>query len=281
MDENGTAPLSGRTILVTRVAEQAEPLCRALELCGATAIVLPMVEFAAPDDYAPLDAALKGIAEFRWLFLTSQNAVRALAERSAELNISLPGAAREVRIAAVGPATADAATKAGLRVTYTALKHRGTSLAAELASEVPGWRVLLPRSDRANPVLPEMLRKMGAEVVEVIAYRTINAAETSESQRALSGSLIGDVDAVVFFSPSAVEAFIQREHGGDILSAAATHQDKFAIVAIGEVTATALRKSGVHRPIVAADTSVDAVMNALKDFFAAQSEFGSEGIAKP
>lgn len=280
MDEPRAGPLAGRNILVTRVAEQAAPLCRALEECGAKAIVLPMVEFAPPEDFGPLDAALKEIGEFRWVFLTSQNAVRALAERAAELGISLPDAAHEVRTAAVGSATANAAAKAGLRVTYTALKHQGTSLAAELASEIPGWRVLLPRSDRANPVLPEMLRKMGAEVVEVIAYRTMNVAQPSGSQQAFSDSLPGDVDAVVFFSPSAVEAFIQREQGGNILRAAGSYQGKFAIVAIGEVTAAALRKSGVPRPVVAGNTSVDAVVNALKDFFAAKPQPGSEGIAK-
>jgi uroporphyrinogen III methyltransferase/synthase len=239
-----------------------------------------MIEISPPENYEPLDAALKGIREFRWLFFTSQNAVRALAERSSALGISLSDAAREVRIAAVGPATAEAAAKAGLRVTYTALKHQGSSLVTELAGEVPGWRVLLPRSDRANPVLPEMLRRMGAEVVEVVAYRTMRAAETSDSRGPTSGLPPGGVDGMVFFSPSAVEAFVEREQGKTILRAAASCEGQVAIVAIGEVTAAALRTSGVPHPVQAADTSVEAVVDSLEIFFGVKPKPSSEGMAK-
>ena len=48
----------------------------------------------------------------------------------------------------------------------------GAALAAELAPQLPGRRVLLPRSDRAEDDLPAALRVAGADVTEVVAYRT-------------------------------------------------------------------------------------------------------------
>jgi uroporphyrinogen III methyltransferase / synthase len=268
VSESETGPLVGRTVVVTRAAEQAEPLCRALEGRGARAIAFPLIEFAPPEDSGPLDEALRGIAKFRWLFFTSQNAVRALAERSLELGISLEQATRDVRIAAVGPATAAAARKAGLQVAYTALKHQGTSLASELSGELPGWRMLLPRSDRANPVLPEMLRRMGAEVTEVEAYRTMDVPDSKEAPTRIPELFNGALDSIVFFSPSAVDGFVKRERGAEILRAAAS-SGHAAILAIGEVTAEALRKVGVEQCVQAKDTTVEGVVRALEEFFAA------------
>lgn len=273
MDESGAKPLTGRTILVTRAVQQASEVRQALEERGAKVVVLPMIELAPPEDFGPMDAALQGISEFRWLFLTSQNAVRALAERAVQLGISLPAATRNLRIAAIGPATAEAANKAGLQVAYTALKHQGTSLAKELESEVPGWRVLLPRSDRANPVLPEMLRRMGAQVTEIIAYRTMNAPEAQVTDGI--GPLTGAIDAVLFFSPSAVEAFVTRQGGAEILQAAGSMNSRVAIVAIGETTASALRRAGVVRPLQSADATAESTAAAIEEFFSAQREMGA------
>jgi uroporphyrinogen III methyltransferase / synthase len=260
---------------VTRAAEQAEELCRALEARGAHAIVVPMIEFAPPEDCAPLDAALLEIGKFRWVFLTSQNSARAIQDRAFVLGISLSDVTKEVRVAAVGPATAEAANKAGLRVAYTALKHQGTSLAEELAGEVPGWKVLLPRSDRANPVLPEMLRRMGADVTEVIAYRTMNAPERPDDSTTL-GEVREELDAVVFFSPSAVQSFAEREQGTSLLRAAIALGGRIAMVAIGEITAAALQKAGVARPVRAKDTSVEAVVESMEEFFANSQKVGAE-----
>lgn len=276
MNESGANPLTGRTILITRTIEQSAEVRRALEERGANVVILPMIEFAPPEDYGPLDAALRGISDFRWLFLTSQNAVRALTDRAEQLGISLPERTRGVRIAAVGPATAEAANRAGLRVTYTALKHQGTSLATELSGEVPGWQVLLPRGDRANPVLPEMLQHMGAQVTEIVAYRTMSVPEAEGVGGSSTDSVTGDIDAVLFFSPSAVEAFVARKGGSEILRAVETMNEGVAIVAIGSTTAAALRSVGVGRPLQAADTTPESVVAVIEEFFSARRKMGAQ-----
>jgi uroporphyrinogen III methyltransferase/synthase len=258
--------LQGKRVIVTRAVEQSENLVAELRKNGATTVLVPMVSFAPPEDIAPFDEVLRNLHSFHWLFLTSQNAIRAIQDRSLSLELSMLEMMRGVQIAAVGPATAEAAEEAGLKVTYVAQKHQGVALAQELAERVKGQRVLLPRSDRANQDLVELLNKLGAPVTEVIAYRTIRPAEDEIAKYA--SEIERGADAILFFSPSAVR------HLQDIVGAA-----KFVILsraaaftAIGPVTEKALRAAGVQRIISAKDTQVMAVIDALIDFFSASNQ---------
>src|SRR5712664_4619709 len=130
-----------------------------------------MIAFHPPSDVAPLDKALRNMRSFDWLLLTSANAVRALLERAQSLGVDVTNSFAALRIAAVGPVTAEAARRAGLPVTRVAIKHQGLALAEEFASEFARKRILLPRSNLASAELPDALRRVGAIVTEVVAYR--------------------------------------------------------------------------------------------------------------
>jgi len=265
--------LAGKEILITRAAEQSDSLCRELESRGARPIVCPMIRFGPPEDFAPLDAAILELPHYDWLFLTSQNAVRALVDRSLARGLCLSSLSQGVKVAAVGPATAGAAEEAGFSIAYTASKHQGTALAEELSAQVARKRVLLPRSDRANPDLPESLRQLGATVTEVVAYRTISETESAKG----TDFLTARPQAILFFSPSAVRAFLEQERGAEFLRSIAKFSRRVAIVAIGPVTATALREAGVAQMLQSADASVPAVIDALEEFFAAKEPSLSSG----
>src|SRR5258708_37620933 len=135
--------------------------------------MLPLVAFADPEDFAPLDAAIAQIEQFDWIIFTSAQAVRAVLNRSIALKKPLIRAGSKVQVASVGPVTAEAARQAGFPVEYIAETHTGAALAKELGERLRGTRVFLPRSNRANPDLPPALERYGAEVTEVIAYRTL------------------------------------------------------------------------------------------------------------
>jgi uroporphyrinogen-III synthase len=261
--EEKSSSLRGKRVVVTRAAEQSESLAQALRQKGALPVLMPMVAFAPPDDLAMLDEAIRGMAQCDWVFLTSQNALRALQERSESQGIPLPHAARATKVAAVGPATAEAARTAGLKIEYVAVKHQATALAEELAEQIRGKSVLLPRSDRANPELLEKLKGFGARVKEVVAYKTLRPGD--ELLAKAEKMLKDGADAVLFFSPSAVH------HFEELLG-----QDRFVVLsrhtlftAVGPVSEQALRAAGVERIKMARDTTVDAVLEALTDYFAA------------
>ncbi len=274
MAEASQSGLSGKRIVITRAAVQSEALARELSARGAIPVVLPLVSFADPEDFAPLDAAIAGIQRFDWMILTSAQAVRALAKRGKEVMRSLMYSESELRIACVGPATAEAARQAGLPVEYVAVTHTGAGLAEELGNRLQGARVLLPRSDRANQDLPQALKRHGAQVTEVIAYRTVRPTEVDRRNLAQIGD--GAADAVLFFSPSAVQHFAER-FGGDQLQAL---QDKLAVMAVGPVTANALRGAGVRRIVLAKETTATAVVEALEHYYADNVKQAQAGAKK-
>ena len=274
MAEASPSALAGKRIVITRSAAQSEALARDLSARGAIPVVLPLVSFADPEDFAPLDAAIAGIDRFDWIILTSAQAVRAVVKRSEELKRSLIHSGSKLRIASVGPVSAEAARRAGLSVEYVAETHTGASLAEELGSRLQGAKVFLPRSDRANPELPPALKRHGAQVTEVVAYRTLRP--TDVDQRNLKQISEGAADAVLFFSPSAVQHFAEL-FGSEQLRAL---QAKLAITAVGPVTANALREAGVRRLVISADTTAEAVVEALEKHFAGTVKQAPAGAKK-
>jgi uroporphyrinogen-III synthase len=272
--ETVRSPLKGKRIVITRASLQSEVLSSELSKRGAFPTVLPLVSFAEPEEFAPLDAAIAEMPRFDWMILTSAQTVRAIVLRSKNTGRPLVQAGSKLHVAAVGPVTAEAAKQAGLTVQYVANTHNGVALADELGERLRGRQVLLPRSDHANPDLPVALRRHGAEVTEVIAYRTLRPAAIDQEK--LSRVLAGEADALLFFSPSAVQ------HFSELLGKERWHalEDKVAITAVGRVTASALRETGAERLVVAPDTTAAAVVQALVEYFAGTMKPSAAGVKR-
>jgi uroporphyrinogen III methyltransferase/synthase len=255
------SPLAGKRIVVTRALEQSSALFKKLSTSGAIPISLPLVSFAPPPDSAPLDAALLQVQGFDWIIFTSANAVHAVAARSRMLGRELHQKEKPPWVAVVGPATKQEAENAGFSIDYVAKTHLGIALAEELGARLEDKNVFLPRSDRANADLPQALRRLGARLTEVVAYRTLPPGDLE--RQPMAQMLERDADAVLFFSPSAVQNFADLM-GREQLSSL---QNRVALAAVGPVTARALRESGVHRPIIAQDTTAAAVVETLEKHF--------------
>jgi uroporphyrinogen-III synthase len=270
--ERNHKPLAGKRVVVTRALEQSESLVGALRDAGAEAILLPLIAFAPAENPAELDACLKNSARFDWVFFTSQNALRAVQERCAALELPLLKIFQGVKIAAVGHATADAVAAAGLTVNFIPRIHTGVALAEELSAETQSKRVFLPRSDRANPDLIEVLKLHGWQVTPVVACMTVSP--NADSSAALESLLHGDADAILFFSPSAVHHlrdFIGSQRFRDL-----GHQSVY--VAIGPVSENALKAEGVGRVLVAVDSTVSAVVAILADYFTRAGQNQPAGV---
>ena len=263
--------LYGKRVVITRAARQSVELVENLAKLGAMPILLPLVAFSAPEDYAPLDAALDRLEQFDWIIFTSENAVRAVVKRAGVRGNLRNVAGRRSRAAAVGPTTANAAERAGFFVDYQAQTHSGAALANELGEKLRGQSVFLPRSDRANPDLPQLLRNYGAEVIEVVAYRTVTPVNLDEEK--IAAIVNGEVEAILFFSPTAVEHFVGIL-GNEKLREL---QKRLAITAVGPITANALHQSGVDSLLVAEDTTAGAVIAVLEKHFAARPKASVAG----
>lgn len=229
-------PLAGRRILITRARHQAGRLAEALEALGAEVLRLPTIEIVPPETYAHLDAVLEVISGFDWLIVTSANGAAALADRLQFLRIS-PQQLHHLQVAAIGPATAAALGRIGLKVHAMPDEYVAEAVVALLKERVAGRRVLLARAAVARDVIPEQLRKCGADIHVVEAYRTVIPADSVGQVRALFAPGNPLPDAVTFTSSSTVSNFFA------LLTAAQMElPQELKAVSIGPVTTRTLRK---------------------------------------
>lgn len=272
MGKCARSALAGKRVVITRGALQSDGLFTELTSRGAIPILFPLVSVAALDDYGSMHEELIRLDRFDWIIFTSANAVRFIAARITELGLVLGEVLKRTFVAAVGPATAEAAEGAGFTVKLIATTHSGLALADELGEKLRGKRIFLPRSDRANPDLPTALRRYGADVTEVIAYRTVHPNDIDHEKVDMVAS--GRCDAVLFFSPSAVHHFAEIFDGEQLQFLSSG----LATVAVGPVTASAVRDLGVQSMVVATNTTVTAVVDALEEYFSTRTKNLAAGV---
>jgi uroporphyrinogen-III synthase len=253
-------PLSGVRVLVGRARHQASMLSAGLKACGAEVIEIPFIEIRKPGSYKPFDVALKQIAEYDWLILTSVNGVEALASRMKVLQVAAT-TLKDLKIAAIGPATRSEVEKLGLAVEVVPKRYVAESVVESLSGKVKGKRVLLARAKVARDVIPRELRKMGAHVDVVEAYETV----VPKSSRARLQSLMKDPkrrpQVITFTSSSGVRNFVELLGGRGCPPHTVTEGIKFA--SIGPVTSATLREFGFPVHIEAKEYTIPGLIRAI------------------
>jgi len=239
-------PLAGRRVLVTRALHQAGKLSDGLRALGAEPVEVPVLEIRPPANFEPLDEALRKLDCFDWLILTSANTVRALAARAAESGIEfvLPAA---LKVAAVGEATAEASRKAGLHVAFVPESYVAESLVMGMVDQIHGKRILLARAAVARDMIPDALRKAGAQVDVVDAYRNVLPEAAPEQLRL---ALAEGIDAATFTSSSSTTHLAEAARVAGIAWPFAG----VAAVSIGPITSQTLRDLG-WEPVAEANPS--------------------------
>lgn len=254
--------LAGKRVLVTRAAGQAGDLARELEARGASVVVVPVLEIADPESWAPLDAAIRALSSYRAVVFTSVNAVEKLFARIHQVVGTCDVAAlpAEIGAFAVGPRTAEALSRMGIEPAAVPDEFRGEALAEPIArvlGSVAGARILLPRAAAGREELPAALRRAGARVDVVPAYRTLVPEGAS---RTLRDALAVRVDAVTFASPSAVSHTVEILGGADAARRALAGA---MLAAIGPTTAARVEELGLGAPVVAAKATAGALADAV------------------
>jgi len=264
-------PLEGKRIVVTRAVEQSRELLARLESMGAIVLLFPAVSFSEPSDTVELDRAIRSLAEFDWILFTSANAVRFFAGRCRKLGVE-PNQEGNYLCAAVGPATASAVAAEGFSVDHVAQEFLGSALARELSASLAGKKILLPRSERARPDLPNALKSVGAEVTEVVAYHTGGVGVIDPGvMRAIREA---QVDVISFFSPSAIEN-MRADLGEEVLSRLGA---RAALAAVGPVTAAALRSAGLPVAIEAPLATAESMAAAIANYFSPSADSKARAV---
>ena len=250
-------PLAGRRVLVTRAAHQAGKLSEGLRALGCEPVEVPVLEIRPPENPGPLDAAIRNLKSYDSLILTSTNTVRALAERAAVLGVPLAGSG-SLRVAAVGTATAEAARKTGLTVTFVPESYLAESLVEGLVGQASGQKILLARAAVARDVIPDALRAAGALVDVVDAYRNVLPEGTPALLRK---ALAEGIDAATFTSSSSVT------HLAEAARAAGVDWPFSGVpaVSIGPITSQTLCELGWEPAAEASPSDVPGLIAATAD----------------
>ena len=249
-------PLDGRTIVVTRARAQAAGLGARLEARGAAVIYCPVIRFVPPHDPIPMQRAVGQLPSYDWLVLTSANGVSALVAELTSQGVD-PAALRRIKIACVGPATAEALTDLGVRTQVMPDVFKSADIASALLAQVSAdARVLLVRAERADQELPRRLRERLRQVDDVIAYRSVPDLDNLDHVKRLLEA--GSVDAITFTSPSIVNYFV---------TAAGVIPRHVTLAAIGPVTASRMRELNLNPDVVAHEHTALGLVDAICEHY--------------
>jgi uroporphyrinogen III methyltransferase / synthase len=254
-------PLFGQRVLVTRPAHQAAGMVRKLEHLGAVVSRMPVIEIREPADVSPVDRALDQLRDdaWDWLVFTSANGVHALLRRLDALGRDLRDLG-SVKLAAIGPKTADALREYRLRadlVPATAFSSEG--LADALKPHVAGKRVLLARANRGRDLLRTALAAV-ATVEQVTVYDQADIADPDAAT--LDALRRGEIRYVTLPSSNIARGVLG---GFDETIRGRVERGEIRLVAISPETGNAVRELGLPVAAEATTFTEDGLIQAVTD----------------
>jgi uroporphyrinogen III methyltransferase/synthase len=251
-------PLFGKRVLVTRSRQQASALSELLSLEGAEPIELPTIEIRPLDDTLELDDAVRDISRYRWVVFTSANAVEAVFARLTVMGLDAR-ALHASRVAAIGSATSASLRDRGIAADLVPEKSVSESVSIALGDRIEaGETVLLPHADIARDALREGLAQAGAQVHDVIAYKSV----MPEDSRVRIAALLEEGVDVATFTSSSTASNLAKLLGGDVGRLGNTR-----IACIGPVTAATARRLGMNVHIVAERSTIAGLVDAIKSHY--------------
>jgi uroporphyrinogen III methyltransferase/synthase len=240
-----------------------------LEALGAEVVIAPTVTIEPIDDFGPLDRAIDRLAEFDWLVFTSSNGVRHFVARLEQRGLDLR-ALGSVKLAAIGPATAEALARVHLKADLVPDAFRSEGLAEVLAFRVEGLRVLLARADRGRAVLKDVLEQV-AHVEQVAVYR--NADAESLPPAVVEQIVAGHVDWITLTSSAITERLhaLLPEEGRQRVRAS------IRLASISPITSETIARLGWPVSVEAPAATWESLVQAIVDDVARRHGSSSAG----
>jgi uroporphyrinogen III methyltransferase / synthase len=245
-------PLHGKRVVVTRARAQASELARRLDALGAEPIELPAIRIEPRIDSEEVRRAVESLHAYALVCLTSANGVNLLFEAMAAQGRDARALAN-ASVAAIGGGTEAALAAFGLLADIVPERFVAEELVEELDKlQLVGKPVLIARAAEAREVLPDALRRKGAQVDVVTLYETVAEEPNPEAlERAR------DADFITFTSSSTVRNFVKAAGNGI--------PNRARVVSIGPVTSEAIREAGLSVDVEAERHDVEGLVGALLD----------------
>lgn len=255
-------PLMGRRVVLTRNREANERFAKPLLDRGAEVLELPLIEVKLLQDASNAAEVFHEMAQYEWLVVTSANG----AEGFFRLLLKVFEDIRSIgflRIAAVGPATAEAVRNYHLKVDLVPSQHTAEALATALEQEqtLDNLRILVITGNRNRDELVKRLEQARAIVDTLQVYQT--------TQRKLAGDPVATefrrmgADAIVFASSSAVTAFGEQAEHLTLEGDARRPQ----LVSIGPSTTATMKAAGIPVAVELAEATPEGLAEALQSLW--------------
>lgn len=246
-----TNRLKDLQVLVTRPVDQAERLCLLIEQTGGRALRFPTLEIGSVlVDPQKLDQALQS----DWLIFTSTNAVdfalKAFSGKMAGL--------QNLKIAAVGLATANALQNAGL-VSDCVPKSEFSSeglLAEACMHQVADLYITIVRGVGGREKIAQTLRDRGAKVDYLEVYR--RSQPDIDNNELLEQLNIGKLNAITITSGEALQNLLAM-----VDAASAALLKKLALIVVSERIKELAQQLGFEQILVSLQPTDAAILQTL------------------
>jgi uroporphyrinogen III methyltransferase/synthase len=248
-------PLFGKGVVITRPERQADDLAQLLSAEGADPIHFPTIKIVPPESWQELDEAIEKLPTYEWLIFTSANGVHFFFERLRDKNKDIREL-KGIKICCIGPATAGQIEDKGIKVDLVPKQFIAEGILQSFAAmDLNRRKILIPRAAQARDILPEGLKKQGAEVDVVTTYRTINSGKKKEELAAMIYD--NKVDVITFTSSSTVTNFVEIM-GRDFML-----PSRIDVACIGPVTAATAKKAGFQIDISREEYTMEGLVQSL------------------
>ncbi len=260
-DDEQRPPLDGLRVLVTRPREQAGELVARLAAAGAEPVVLPTIMISDPPDWEPADRAIRQLDRYGWLLLTSVNGVERFVDRLRHHDLDPARACGRLKTVCVGPRTAAAAGRAGLKSSTVAKEYAAEGIIELFAGhDLAGAKILFPRALKARELLPETLRRRGAGVDVVPVYETLFPPESAAR---IAELLRNDALDLITLTSASTAANLARHCPAGLRD----RLEQIPVACIGPITAAAAGKAGLKVAATASEyTAAGLVETILANF---------------
>ena len=263
-------PLIGQRIGIPRPIDQAQPTAQRVVSRGAHPILMPTIEITSVEDWTDVDRSIQDLPAADWLVFTSANGVTHYMSRLRKLGLDARQLAN-VRIATIGPSTAQVLENYGLTSDLMPPEYRAEALAESLRPHVDGKRVIWAKADRGRDVLAPALAAAGAEVQQVVVYHNRDVTGWSEDiEQALQRE---EVNWIGLSSPSIARG-IQRLLQPEIRAQLGR---TLHLASISPVTSAAAREIGLPISAEATDFTWDGLLDAIEAFYGPANTAASAG----
>jgi len=280
--------LKGKVIAITRPKEQARELAELISRLGGKPYVVPTVEIKPLRDRRPITEFVNNVlnGQVEYVIFMSVNGVTSLIdslEKMEQKDVFLKEL-NKAMIVAIGPKTEGRLKDYGIEVNLVSLQHSSEGIVESLRKmDIQGKNVAILRSSIANDYLRLELEKIGANVLEFLAYESTPPSDDSKVLVFLNDLFKGKIAAITFTSSSTAQNLfkIAAEHA--LAEKFRSYLEKTVVVAIGSTTQRSLEQLGAKVDVVPKEYTIEAMMKALVSYMqknnaGGQSEKGSKTV---